>query len=177
MIRYTYYATKIFDELRNIDLLEKELQATIRKNPNFAKFVKSTVRSKLAYAKQVFSCTIRKINAMHISMFLVPETTPKNQMKKEHLTPIDTAWAFAKTLNYDCPADLKKLAEYLRDYVFVRVFLSLEDNEIVNSAVLNYSGAVKKMPVGWKPGDCRWVRYLCLGEAKVNELKRQYALL
>lgn len=174
--KHLHAAKKIFTELRNLDKLRDKIEKT-KVDPDFAKFLRATIKAKLAYAKQCFSCTLRKQGDAHRDLFLVPHTTKTALMKKEHLTPIDTAWAYAFTLDYNNEKDQIKLAKYLAEYIYVRVFISVDDNDVVNSATLNYRGAANKMPAGWKPGDCRFVRYMCLGDAKVNELKRQLALV
>ena len=174
--KHLHAAKKIFKELKNLDRCRKTL-LTSEHDSDFTVYVASMIKAKLAYAKQCFSCTLRKQEDAHRDLFLVPADTDTKLMKKEHLTPIDTAWTFAATLDYNSESDLHLLAEYLKEYIYVRVFLSLEDNETVNSPKLNYPGATNKMPKGWKPGDCRFVRYKCLGKTKVDLLKKQLARL
>jgi hypothetical protein len=162
---YISEAEKIFNDLDLIKRQEK-LLALDPSNTDLVKMIKFFKQA----SKQSFSCSLRPKEHLHSVIFLITDNH-KGKPVGEHVVPIDTAWSYAETI-IKSPDRVKKLANYLEDYVFIKAYISTEDNDLINK---NYPGAKNKMPVGWKHGDCPFTRYDCLGEDKVKSAKEQLA--
>lgn len=167
-VTYDSIAKKIIDDLKEIERLRKEIKTMKSSNPTGDQ---KHLKALLTAAKQRTNGSIRAAHHLHRSLYLIDSKVPGSC--QEHMTPIDLAWVYAASILNDHCA-VKMLANILKEYTFVRVFVSYEDNLLINKA---YKNSSHKMPEGWKIGDCRFERYRCLGEEKIEILKKQFALL
>ena len=139
-------------DLKEIQRLKEDMLSMTSRNP---KGDQRHLKSLLTAAKQRTNGSIRAAHHLHRTLYLIDKKIPGSC--QEHLTPIDLGWVYI-----------------LKEYIFVRVIVSYEDNLLINKS---YKNSKHKMPEGWRFGDCRFERYLCLGEEKIEILKNQFALL
>jgi len=163
---YLDVASTIFYELRRIRRFNEDVRAMkSRDRPCDELFLASNIVA----IKQRVNSGIRPKKHLHKQLSLVDVPSPGCVW--EHITPIDVAWAYAQTLDLDSEDDLKKLAKILEDYIFVVVHVTAADNALINSY---YKNSKNEMPPGWKFGDCRFERYKCLEQHKIDSLKKQW---
>lgn len=164
---YLDVAGMMFHELRQIKRFTEDVRAMDSRDRPADELI---IARMLTSVKQRCNTPIRNKIHLHRDLYVDKVKTAINIW--EHITPIDIAWSYAQTLDLDSEEDLKKLAEILREYIFVRALVSPSDNALINSY---YTNSKNEMPKGWKFGDCRFERYKCLGEEVVNDLKAQMA--
>ncbi len=170
-VTYEFIAAKILGDLKEIRRLKEDMVTMKSRNP---KGDQKHLKALLSAAKQRTNGSIRGAHHLHRTLYLVDSKIPGSC--QEHLTPIDVAWVYALELLdwFEYPVAIRMLANILKEYIFVRVIVSYEDNLLINKA---YKNSKHQMPEGWKFGDCRFERYKCLGEEKIEILKNQFTML
>jgi hypothetical protein len=171
LVTYESIAKKMIGDLKEIQRLKEDMLSMTSRNP---KGDQRHLKSLLTAAKQRTNGSIRAAHHLHRTLYLIDKKIPGSC--QEHLTPIDLGWVYALSIfNYvEEHIAINMLANILKEYIFVRVIVSYEDNLLINKS---YKNSKHKMPEGWRFGDCRFERYLCLGEEKIEILKNQFALL
>ncbi len=163
---YVDVASTIFSELKRIKRFSEDVRNMASRDRECDE---QFLVSALTAVKQRVNSGIRPKKHLHKQLSLVDKPHPGSVW--EHITPIDTAWAYAQTLDLDSEDDLQKLAKILEDYIMVVVHVTADDNLLINS---HYKNSKNEMPPGWQFGDCRFERYKCLAPEKIEDLKLQW---